>query len=332
MPGSPDSMTVRPASGARDAVARMTAQLRAEGLFHCDTRLGTGEILALPPMPGTVMVHIVLDGACEVRVGDERAAVGAGAVALIPHGLGHSMGTQTPGGTGTVTPLEAAGRRALGGVVERLDLGSAPWAVHAVCAALTLEHSAAPSLPRALAPLVVVSPDDAEAERTRALAGLVLTEASGAAPGWQEVTSRLVDVIALRAMRRAVEACTPEAGWWSAAREPRIAQAIGAVEERPGAPWTLATLAAEAGMSRSAFARLFTATTGEAPMTWVARHRMARARALLAEGRSAAAVARACGYDSEVSFRRAYRRITGATPGATRRASARSSGAPAPRP
>ena len=75
-------------------------------------------------------------------------------------------------------------------------------------------------------------------------------------------------------------------------------------------------------MSRSAFSARFTAVVGMPPMAYVSAARMRAARAMLAEGRSVAAVAAAHGYGSEAAFSRAFARVTGETPGRVRRSAA----------
>lgn len=55
-------------------------------------------------------------------------------------------------------------------------------------------------------------------------------------------------------------------------------------------------------------------------MAWVTRYRAGHARALLRDGVPPAVVAHRVGYATEAAFRRAFRRVTGVTPGAFRKA------------
>jgi AraC-like DNA-binding protein len=300
----------------RLALRQLTAQLRSTSVFHCDTRMAHDQALELPEMPGTVTFHIVLDGSCTISTDQGHEEIAAGDLALLPHGRGHRVAT----GTGHVTTLERADRQSLGGIVERLDLGEGPTGAHLVCGALTLEHPAAPPLPATLDALLVVRPEaGADSGAADLLADLILHEALEAGPGWLEVSSRLVDVLALRAVRRVLQGAAEAPGWWSAVQDPRLVRSIQAVMDEPGTPWTLPGLAQHAAMSRTAYAELFRARVGETPMSWVARYRMRVARDRLAQGQSVARVARSVGYDSEVAFRRAFSRITGVPPGTVRR-------------
>lgn len=331
MPEIPEFITnrprARPAGSRSEQIAAMTSALRSHGQFHCDTHLGDDVTLRLPPLPGTIMFHLVMAGRCVVACDDRSVTVGPGTVVLVPHGRGHTIGTAGVDGAvgdaaGLTVSLEESGLIDLGGGIERLDLhrpGGTEELAHVVCGALTLEHPAAPTLPRALAPLIVVSPEGGtEQERVRVLTGLIQEEVAAHEPGWALICRRLTDALAVRAVRRAVSAAPTEAGWWAATNDRRLAPVLAAVHAAPERGWTLALLAAEAGMSRSAFAQLFSTVTGEAPLAWVGRQRMALAHRLLSHGHPVSAVARRTGYGSEVSFRRAFRRITGTTPGAVR--------------
>ncbi|MFX6218140.1 helix-turn-helix transcriptional regulator, partial [Acinetobacter baumannii] len=66
-----------------------------------------------------------------------------------------------------------------------------------------------------------------------------------------------------------------------ALRDPRLGRAVAAVLDRPAAQHSVAALAAVAGMSRSAFAREFSAIFMMSPMEFVARTRLRRAVEML---------------------------------------------------
>src|SRR5260370_16871999 len=66
-------------------------------------------------------------------------------------------------------------------------------------------------------------------------------------------------------------------GWLRGLAAPPIAAALQAIHANPAAQWTVARLADEAHLSRSAFAGRFKAIVGEPPMQYVQRWRMQRA-------------------------------------------------------
>jgi AraC-like DNA-binding protein len=104
-------------------------------------------------------------------------------------------------------------------------------------------------------------------------------------------------------------------------RDAAIARAARAIHERPEHPWTLAELADLAAMSRSAFASRFRALTGDSPIRYATRWRLARAaRRLRSSDATLAEIAALAGYESEFSFSRAFKRAFGVAPGTYRRA------------
>src|SRR5262249_10154448 len=102
---------------------------------------------------------------------------------------------------------------------------------------------------------------------------------------------------------------------------PEIAAAVAVMRERPDEPWTIARLARHVGMSRSSFATSFRAATGNSPINYLTRLRLAQAAGALAVStRPLVEIARAAGYDNESSFSKAVTRLYGQSPGRYRRA------------
>lgn len=105
------------------------------------------------------------------------------------------------------------------------------------------------------------------------------------------------------------------AGWIGALSDPRIGQAITLMHDEAGRDWMVAELAHAVGMSRSAFALRFKVVVGEAPLIYLRRWRMMRARhALRGSQCSIATVARTLGYTSESAFGNAFKRMFGHPP------------------
>ena len=111
-----------------------------------------------------------------------------------------------------------------------------------------------------------------------------------------------------------------QTGWLGALQDRQVGRAIALVHRDPSRAWTLASLAAEVAMSRSAFAARFTALVGEPAMHYVARWRMHVALTWIKENDGGIAeLASRLGYQSEAAFNRAFKRFIGVAPGAIRR-------------
>jgi AraC-like DNA-binding protein len=87
----------------------------------------------------------------------------------------------------------------------------------------------------------------------------------------------------------------------------------------PKHPWTVANLAAAAGISRATFARRFTALVGEPPIAFLTAWRVALAADLLETSEATiAAVAHRVGYSTPFALSAAFKRVNGVSPAAYR--------------
>ena len=99
-----------------------------------------------------------------------------------------------------------------------------------------------------------------------------------------------------------------------------IAPALDWARQRLDQPINVADLARRSAMSPRTFFRRFNDQLGMPPSAWLQNERVARARALLEAGElSLAEIAAQCGYESQETFRAAFRRVTSAPPGEYRR-------------
>lgn len=87
------------------------------------------------------------------------------------------------------------------------------------------------------------------------------------------------------------------------------------LDENFHADVSLASLAAECGMSRFALLRLFTREVGMPPHAYLTRARLREARRLLARGDAPATVAAAVGYADQSHLTKRFRAAFGITPG-----------------
>jgi AraC-like DNA-binding protein len=150
---------------------------------------------------------------------------------------------------------------------------------------------------------------------------LMAAEAMELRPGGETVITRLADILVIQAIRSWIqEDPTAQTGWVGALQDKQLGRAIMLIHRNPAHPWTVASLASEAAMSRSAFAARFTELVGEPAMHYVARWRMHLALTWLKEDRvTLAELASSLGYQSEAAFSRAFKRFIGVSPGAVRR-------------
>ncbi|TMB62193.1 MAG: AraC family transcriptional regulator, partial [Chloroflexi bacterium] len=150
---------------------------------------------------------------------------------------------------------------------------------------------------------------------------MIAVEMASTGPGSEAVVTRLTDALLAQALRQCLVDADRAAGGSTAVSDPQIARALRLIREHPDRQWTVPKMAAAVSLSRSAFAERFRAATGETPMQNLTRFRMARAAEYLRGSMAGIReIARATGYDSEVSVSKAFRRQFGTSPGSYRKA------------
>jgi len=165
---------------------------------------------------------------------------------------------------------------------------------------------------RALPRLLVLPADQLDSP----LVPLLGAEIGKDEPGQEAVLDRLLDLLliaVLRAWFARPDALAP--GWYAASADPVVGPALRLLHHEPARPWTVAALAAEAGVSRALLARRFTGLVGEPPMAFLAGWRLALAADLLRDPQNTlAAVARQVGYGSPYALSTAFKRVRGVSP------------------
>jgi AraC-like DNA-binding protein len=164
----------------------------------------------------------------------------------------------------------------------------------------------------ALPPLLSLTPEVWDCPLTP----LLMEEIVRDEPGQEVVLDRLLDLLviaALRAWFARPEAAAP--AWYRALADPVVGRVVRLLHDDPAHPWTVASLAAKAGVSRAALARRFTGLVGEPPMTYLTGRRLALAADRLRDtDDTLEAIARQVGYGSAFALSSAFKRLYGVSP------------------
>lgn len=152
-------------------------------------------------------------------------------------------------------------------------------------------------------------------DRLSVLVRLVGEESSEERSGRELVLTRLVEVLLVEALRSSSGEDAPP-GLLRGLADARLALALRQLHADPARPWTMAQLAQQAALSRSAFFDRFTRAVGLPPMEYLLAWRMALAKKLLEHHDLAIAeVAQRVGYGSASTFSTAFSRHVGLPPG-----------------
>lgn len=320
-------MTTRPASvdslwNPVDPIGNALHFLRMTGSFYCRSELTAPWGLKMPAMKDCLWFHVVTKGGCQL-VGDafEPVTLAKGDFALVPHGQGHKLRTDSKVKTPDVVHLP---QRMLSDRYSLLEHGGGGAETTLVCGVFQFDHPFARRLLALLPKVIHVGALDSEvSEWMESTLKLMAVEARSLQAGGETIITRLADILVIQSIRAWMrDGTVGKTGWLAALQDPQVGQAIMRIHHDLAEPWTVASLASKVAMSRSAFAARFQTLLGESPMRYVGRVRMELATTALQTGKpSLADLAAQYGYRSEAAFSRAYKRFVGVSPGSARKVS-----------
>jgi AraC-like DNA-binding protein len=270
-----------------------------------------------PGAPHLLLYHFLVAGEALVQLTDgQSVALKAGDVVVFPRGDPHIIssvkGARAPFPnygiaakikSHDLSPLRAGG----GGDVSRF-----------VCGYMTCDPSLSRPILNGLPPVfsVNVRTDRSGQWLENSILHLVDEAASGRV-GSEAMLAKLSEALFVDTLRRYV-AGLPERqkGWLAGVRDPIVGKSLGLLHSRIAHPWTIANLAVEVGISRSALVQRFARYLSEPPMTYLTRWRLQlAAKSLERTSRGVAEIAADVGYESEAAFNRAFKREFGQPPG-----------------
>ncbi len=302
-----------------DPLGEALQPLQMTGVFYCRSELSEPWGMELMPLPGYAWFHVITEGSAELDAEGETRTLHRGELALVPHGTGHTLrsspGTEAP-------PILDLERERISDRYEVLRHGGGGQPSRMICGAIRFEHPSARGLIDLLPAIVQVGDSvSSDGGSIRATLGLIAAETVEPQPGGEAVVTRLADILVIQTIRSWIETDPgAQSGWLGALRDPRIGRSLNLIHTDPGRDWTVASLAREVAMSRSAFAARFTELVGVPALRYLTEWRMGLARDRLEAGDvTVGAVAEELGHGSEAAFSRAFKRITGFTPGAVPR-------------
>jgi AraC-like DNA-binding protein len=309
--------------GRMDVLSDVLGALRLRGTLYFTTEFGRPWGLRVPRLRNVARFHLVMRGTCWVRVMPDRPPIllETGDLVLVPHGEEHVLADTPDTPCRTVDEVvQAAGFTGKGALVYGDADQGGPTRL--VCGHFEFDEGADHPLLAQLPPALVVPWNEAvQGSPLENVFRFIVREVQEGRPGHEVVTRLLSEVLFVQAVRFWADASEPDQGLLRALADPGLGDALAALHEDPASAWTLDALARRAKMSRTLFVERFRAAVGTTPHQYLTQWRMQNARRLLRDTRlSLERIATGVGYDSAASFSRAFKKVTGSSPGVYRRA------------
>ena len=254
---------------------------------------------------GRCTFHLIASGKCflHLQEGSEAIQLSAGDLIVFPRDAVHSISdNQNPN-------------------ASEADFCDVEETTALICGYFDFDDPQRNPIISALPETLIIKSNNNHIEpRLQTLIDLMKSETDDSIPGSDVVVDKLSEILFIYALRSYINEQAPASGILAALRDKHINSALDAIHDKPAEDWTVEKLAAVAGISRAPFSKQFSDLMQQPPMTYVGEWRMRLANIALKEGeKSMLEIAESVGYNSEVAFRKAFKKITGITPGQARK-------------
>lgn len=264
-----------------------------------------------------MIYHFVIDGGAFVQLPNGPSIeLGPGDIVVLPHGDPHVM--TNAAGVAVASLHSAILSKIKARDLSPMQAGGGGDSARYVCGYMAcdafLSRPILGGLPRVFK--VNIRTDRSGQWLENSILHLVEEAASGRV-GSDAMLAKLSEALFVDTLRRYVTGLPEQQnGWLAGARDPIVGKSLGLLHGRVAHPWTIADLANEVGISRTALVERFTRYLSEPPMAYLTRWRLhLAARSLENTPRGVAEIAGEVGYESEAAFNRAFKREFGVPPG-----------------
>jgi AraC family transcriptional regulator, activator of mtrCDE len=306
-----------------DLLSDILTRLSLRGSLYFRTSFTEPWGVRVPAFRDVARFHFAHRGEALVRVGERKQPVhlAQGDLIIIPHGTAHVLSCRHTGPDDALPLDDVLSRSGFPGH------GTLVWGgdettrdTQLICGHFAMAEGSRHLLFDRL-PLFIHlrGYGDEAGPWLEATLKVIGAEAGGARLGGDLIALKLSEAIFAQAIRAHIEQTAEGNGGVAGFADPQLARALTSFHRSPAEDWSVASLAREAGLSRTGFAERFTQRLGVTPMSYVTSWRMQIAReALVTRGLSVAEAAEVSGYASESAFSRVFKKEIGLSPAAFR--------------
>jgi AraC-like DNA-binding protein len=262
------------------------------------------------PTAGHVIIyHLLTEGRASARlVNGERILLDEGDIVIFPHGDAHFI--ENGPSTKSVEMVKELSRIFSNGL-KLSRQGGGGEVTRFVCGFMACEPRLSQVFLSGLPPVFKVNiRNDASGRWLENSIRFSVNDADASRAGGEAVLAKLSEALFVETLRAYIAQLPAEqTGWLAGARDSEVGKTLALMHRNPAHSWTIASLAKEAGVSRSVLADRFRHYLNETPMAYLTRWRLQLGAQMLAStSYSVAQIASEVGYESEAAFNRAFKR------------------------
>ena len=264
--------------------------------------------------------HIVTDGECLVNISqtNKQIVLRKGDMILFPKGSAHSLADSVQSDIVNADELLQKTRRLKSG--KTIYGGDGVNTVSLICGHFEYDkeysHPLFDTLPLRI---YLSSQNDSTLDWFTTTSELVVQLSQGNSLGKKIIVDKLAESLFLQILSKYIESLDYSSSFLIALQDINIGLALNAMHENITHSWTIDELSKIASMSKSLFSTKFSQMVGEPPIVYLAKWRMIKARELLINtNKPLSQISELVGYQSEFSFSKAFKKMTGMTSGSLR--------------
>ncbi|MNB80602.1 HTH-type transcriptional regulator YdeO [compost metagenome] len=255
--------------------------------------------------------HLIVQGHCWLHIEgqDQALPLNAGDAVFVLRDLDYRLSSAEDADSAHTLPRMA---------MTALD-SQAEDGVGLVCGFFHFKSGLSSLIIEGLPDWIVLRAGDPSLSAARALFELILEECQRVPAPSSALLERLSHLLFLYVLRQQVVVNQNLGGLVALARHPVFAPLLDQLIDQPQQPWSLESMAACTGLSRSAFFKRFNELAGQSPGQVLLALRVRHACQLLKTNNTVEQVCAAVGYQSIAAFTRAFTKAIGVQPGAFRK-------------
>ncbi len=259
--------------------------------------------------------HAVTSGSCLLKLEDKEQTtlLSAGDIIFFPFGRPHSV--SDPTGTTIINGHEVydahqEGREIFSDGVEQASL---------ICGHFEFDRTLVHPFIESLSDFIYIRANDPFSKLIMNFVREISQENERQVPGHRAVIRKLAEILFIQIVRSYALNSEQDISFLKVLSDRNISRALDLIHAAPEKNWNIDSLVKESGLSRTSFINKFSKLVGLTPIQYLSSWRLLKGKQLIeSTALPIFEIGEKVGYNSEVSFSRAFKRHFNISPGKAR--------------